>query len=116
MKRESGLSCLGCKRPWVRIPPSRLLESTVYGHQTVPVFIVLHTELHIQSEKNFRISYTALVSATVIGSFQQQSQWITTDSFWLFKNNEQARICLAFLLYISLPAIINPARNGRSAF
>src|SRR6266542_4455884 len=26
-------SCLGCKRPWVRIPPSRLLESRIYGHR-----------------------------------------------------------------------------------
>jgi len=24
---------LGCKRPWVRIPPSRLLESIIYGRR-----------------------------------------------------------------------------------
>src|SRR6266498_4491993 len=29
---ETAWSCLGCKRPWVRIPPSRLLESIIYGH------------------------------------------------------------------------------------
>jgi len=54
-------------------PAVPTLKSITYGHQTVPVFIVLHIELHIQPEKIFRISYTALILATVIGSVQQSS-------------------------------------------
>src|SRR5215510_2115452 len=37
---EMALGCLGCKRPWVRIPPSRLLESRIYGRRRCARFVL----------------------------------------------------------------------------
>src|SRR5215510_11268608 len=46
---------------------ANLATQRFFFSSQAPFFIVLHIELHIRTEKIFRISYIALVFSTVIG-------------------------------------------------
>ncbi len=84
-------ACLGCKRPWVRIPPSRLLESIVYGRLNDARFALrTHLRTHWNSETS-RQSALSQVSTRAIA--QWPISFTIFHSAWA-RGGRSTRLCL----------------------